>query len=91
MAVIGTVWGAYCIFGMFCCIAWGTKGGMHLGPGEDGIQSLITDDLPKDWFGYSIKILFSLNLFFSYPLVLYPAHIVLENIIYAGWPKTKKR
>jgi len=52
---------------------------------------LITDDLPKDWVGYGVKILFSLNLFFSYPLVLYPAHIVIENIIYDGWAKTKRR
>ena len=36
-------------------------------------------------------MLFSLNLFFSFPLVLYPAHIVIETILYAGWPKTKKR
>lgn len=52
---------------------------------------MITDDLPKNWVGYGVKILFSLNLFFSYPLVLYPAHIVIENIIYDGWPKTKRR
>ena len=36
-------------------------------------------------------VLFSFNLLFSYPLVLYPAHIVIENIIFHGWPKTKRR
>ena len=64
---------------------------MHQPDDVKGIQSLITDDLPKNWFGYGIKILFSFNLFFSYPLVLYPAHIVIENIIYDGWEKSKKR
>ena len=47
--------------------------------------------MPKDWFGYGVKILFSLNLLFSYPLVLYPAHIVIENILYENWPKSRKR
>ena len=74
---------------MYCCIAWGTTGGYN--HDVEGIQSLITDDLPRTWVGYGVKILFSLNLFFSYPLVLYPAIIVIENIIYDGWPKTKKR
>lgn len=35
--------------------------------------------------------MFSLNLVFSYPLVLYPAHVLLENYLYAGWPKSRKR
>lgn len=29
IAVIGTVWASYCVFGMYCCVAWGTEGGMH--------------------------------------------------------------
>jgi len=92
VAVIFTVWASYCVFGIFCCFAWGTKGGMHMKEDDvEGIQSLITDDLPKNWIGYGIKILFSLNLFFSYPLVLYPAHIVIENILYKGWSKSKFR
>ena len=80
---------------MYCCVVWGTTGGMHQQDPNSvdvhGIQSLITDDLPKNWVGYGVKILFSFNLFFSYPLVLYPAHIVIENILYDGWPKNKKR
>lgn len=87
--MIATVWGVYCVFGMYCCIAWGIKGGLN----DDvlGIQNLITDDLPKNWLGYGVKILFSFNLVFSYPLVIYPANIVIENILYDGWPKTKFR
>merc|ERR1712228_1092874 len=69
-------------------MAWGTKEGLD---GEKGIQDLITDNLPRDVIGYGIVMLFSLNLFFSFPLVLYPAHIVIETILYSGWEKTKKR
>lgn len=80
---------------MFCVVAWGScPGGPEVEPcvvGQNGIESLITDDLPKDLIGFGIKILFSFNLFFSYPLVLYPAHIVVENILYAGWAKSKRR
>ena len=36
-------------------------------------------------------ILFCFNLLFSYPLVLYPAHIIVENSLYADWPKSRKR
>jgi len=52
---------------------------------------LITDELPQNWFGWILKFLFSLNLIFSYPLVLHPAHIVIENYLYNGMAKSKKR
>jgi solute carrier family 36 (proton-coupled amino acid transporter) len=81
VAVILTVCVVYVSFGFFCVQAWGT----------DMKTPLITDMLPNGWVTYTILILFSLNLVFSYPLVLYPAHIILENIFYAGWPKSKKR
>jgi len=77
------------IFGQVCAIAWGA-----------GITTpLITDKLPGNpttepksyWLGWTIKILFSLNLIFTFPLVLYPAHRVIENYIFAGWAKSKKR
>ena len=38
VAVIGTVWASYCVFGMFCCFAWGTKGGMHMK--EDDVEGI---------------------------------------------------
>ena len=47
--------------------------------------------LPDNAFCYIVKIFFCINLVFSQPLQLYPAHIIIENSIYAGWPKTKKR
>jgi hypothetical protein len=71
-----TVSVTYCCFGYFCVNAWGTE----------ITTPLITDQLPEGWVTYLILILFSLNLVFSYPLVIYPAHIIIENIIYAGMP-----
>ena len=52
---------------------------------------LITDNLPQGPVTYIILFLFSLNLVFSYPLVLYPAHVIIENRLYAGWNKSRKR
>jgi len=52
---------------------------------------LITDELEHDFFGNVIRILFSINLLFSYPLILYPVHMVLEGILYEGWEKSRKR
>jgi proton-coupled amino acid transporter len=71
----------YVCFGYFCVNAWGTE----------ITTPLITDQLPQGWVTYTILILFSLNLIFSYPLVLYPAHIIIENIIYSGVPKSRTR
>ena len=38
-----------------------------------------------------ILVLFMTNLFFTYPLQLYPAHIIVESYLYIGWPKSRKR
>ena len=35
--------------------------------------------------------MFSLNLVFSYPLVIHPANIVIEDWLFKGWPKTRTR
>ena len=79
--VIVVVSAVYIAFGYFCVNAWGTE----------MTTPLITDQLPEGWVTYIILFLFSLNLIFSYPLVLYPAHIIIENIIYTGMPKSRKR
>ena len=52
---------------------------------------LITDELPDNFVGSSVLILFSVNLIFSFPLVLYPAHKIIEIYLYDGWEKSKKR
>ena len=38
-----------------------------------------------------IKVAFSLNLVFSYPLVIFPANIIIEDNLYKGWPKSQRR
>ena len=40
---------------------------------------------------YFVKIAFSLNLVFSYPLVIHPANLVLESYLFGSWAKTRKR
>ena len=57
-AVILTVLLTYICFGQFCVFAWGA----------DMTTPLITDQLPDGLISYSIKLLFSINLIFSYPL-----------------------
>ena len=71
----------YIFFGLFCVISWGSS-----------INTpLITDKLPLGWVVYIVKILFAMNLVFSFPLVIHPAHIIVENYIYKNWKKSKKR
>ena len=40
---------------------------------------------------YILKILFSVNLLFSYPLVIHPANIVIESWLFGTWAKSRKR
>jgi len=55
-------------------------------------KPLITDYMPADSpVSWVIKFLFSLNLIISYPLVIYPANMVIESYLYEGWPKSRKR
>lgn len=73
----------YIFFGFYTCFAWNL--------GEDALP-LITSSLPANnpWV-YTIEVLFCLNLILSYPLVIFPANMVIESYLYKGWPKTKKR
>ena len=81
MTIIASI---YIVFGEFTMIAWADN------PSFD--KPLITSSLPsKDVVTYIIKILFSFNLFFSYPLVIHPANIVLESWMFGDWPKSRKR
>lgn len=80
-AVIWTCLIMFITFGIFTVSAWG----------DELRTPLITDNLPKTPLTYIMKVLFCFNLVFSYPLTLYPAHIIIENYLYAGWPKSKKR
>ena len=88
-SVMITVSAVFLAFGQICAIAWGNE--MN--------KPLVTDMLPSDpktnphdaWFGWTIKVLFCINLIFSFPLILFPAHRVIENYIYNDWPKSPKR
>lgn len=46
---------------------------------------------PNSWFAWTVKFLFCVNLFFSYPLLLYPITLTIESYLYSGWPKSRKR
>ena len=74
----------YIVFGEFTMLAWGST--------EDFNEPLITSSLPEtSVVTYILKILFSFNLFFSYPLVIHPANLVVESWFFEGWPKSRKR
>lgn len=75
----------YIVFGEYTMLAWGSTD-------EFKEQPLITSSLPdKSVVTYIVKILFSFNLFFSYPLVIHPANLVVETWLFDGWAKSRKR
>jgi len=47
--------------------------------------------LNDDVFMMIVKVLFCVNMIFSYPLIIFPANIIIESYLYKGWRKTKKR
>jgi len=79
--VLVTVMALYVGFGEFCLFVYG----------DEIKMPLITDNLPEGAVVYIIKILFSINLFFTYPLQIYPANIIIESYLYKDMPKSKKR
>ena len=73
----------YVLFSELCIFSYGAS---------TLTKPLITDSLPpQSWVTWIIKIAFSLNLVFSYPLVIHPANLVLESYLFGSWPKSKKR
>lgn len=79
--VLLTVMLLYVGFGEFCLFVWG-----HLVE-----KPLITENLPSGAVVWIIKIFFSINLIFTYPLQLHPASIIIESYLYGDMPKCKKR
>ena len=79
--VILTVIIVYIVFGFYCVLSWGNT----------ITTPLITDKLPEGLVVNFVLILFAVNLVFSFPLVIHPAHIIVENYIYKTWKKSKKR
>jgi proton-coupled amino acid transporter len=77
-----TVFVGYAAFGEFCYFVYGNK----------ITTPLITENLPPgNAFASVIKVLFCINLVFTYPLVLYPANIIIEGYLFGHMPKSKKR
>ena len=73
----------YIVFTEYCVFAYGV---------DKLTDPIITSALPaQSWVTYAVKVMFSLNLVFSYPLVIHPANIVLEDWLFKGWPKTRTR
>lgn len=75
LLVIFTVFVMYTAFGQFCVMAWGNQ----------ITTPLITDRLQEGTVTNVIKVLFCLNLLFSYPLVLYPANMIIEGQVFGRW------
>ena len=81
VACIITCCSTFIWFSLFCIGAWG----------KQLDTPLVTDRLPEGAVTVIIKILFMFMLIASYPLQMYPVHIIIENILYDGWPKSLKR
>jgi proton-coupled amino acid transporter len=75
----------FLIFGNFCCIAWG----------DELKTPLITDQIKNgdgpNYVGWLVRVMFMINLLFSYPLIIYPALMINENYLFDGWEKSRKR
>ena len=80
-----TVASLYICFGLYCFSIWGEDTAPLV------IDNVFKDKLSPSWLSYLIIVFFCSNLLFTYPLVLYPAHIIIESVLYKGWEKSKKR
>lgn len=77
-----TVYVLYLSFGLYCYFAYGNL----------LVLPLITSNFPPtSIFGRIVKILFCVNLLFSYPLMIYPANIIAESYLFKNLPKSALR
>jgi proton-coupled amino acid transporter len=71
----------YVSFGEYCLFIYG-----------DLLKKpLITDNLPTGIVVQLVRIFFSINLIFTYPLQLHPASIIMESYLFRNMEKSKKR
>jgi proton-coupled amino acid transporter len=70
----------YSGIGLFAVLVWG-----------DGTQQLVMENLPLNGFTWAIKVLYCLNLMFTFPLQLYPINTMIEDHLFKEWPKSRKR
>ena len=79
MALLTTT---YVILGEFCYFVYG----------NDLTRPLIMSNWDDSkWYVITLKILYCINLIFTYPLMLFPAFQVMEAYAFKGWRSGKKR
>ena len=72
----------YVFFGLFTYFVFGPEG---------LTAPMITEEIPRDTIVVVTELFFILNLMITYPLVLHPANMVIESVLFRGWPKSRKR
>ena len=76
--VVGAICFFYILFGEICVMAWGDMEKIVL----------ITDGLPPtSYVTYSLKVLYTINLFCSYPLMMSPAINLIEGYVFTASQK----
>lgn len=53
--------------------------------------AVITSLLNSGGFVYAIKIVFSINVIFTYTLMVFPANLIIDGYMYGRMPKSRKR
>ena len=57
-----------------------------------GLHPLVLQNLPQDsYVAWTIAVLYSVVVIFTYPLQIGPANFVLESYLFNGWEKSQKR
>lgn len=77
---IGTLTVVYVIFGTVCYSAYGA-----------GTDTIITEMMPPTVFTAVIKILFCVNLIFSYSIMIHPTNMIIEGWMFSEIKNTQKR
>ena len=83
--MIGTIALVYITYGWIVYTGFGHEKNL------DNAFNPSTNFIPDGWFKYIILVLYCFNLFFSYPLVLFPAHTIIESYLYSKMEASKKR
>lgn len=76
MIAIGTLTSVYVFFGVICCLAHGSS-----------TNVIITEMLPPSALTTTIKMLFCVNLIFTYSIYIYPTNAIIEGWLLPG-PET---
>jgi solute carrier family 36 (proton-coupled amino acid transporter) len=69
VSAIVTLTGIYIVFGSICYLAFG-----------DSLMIIVTEMMPPGLISSSVKVLFCVNLIFSYSIIIHPTNAIIE-----GW------